>query len=133
MPHIYSTLANDQQYQVWHKPEGHETHQPGAFVVINGGTGVANDRLITPLGVHTEVTDEQLAVLEANHTFLLHRENGFIKVEKKKQDPEKVAADMSLADPSAPVTPADVDPGGRVARQAAIAGAEAVGNLKDAN
>ncbi|MDE1905347.1 MAG: hypothetical protein KGH75_02700 [Rhodospirillales bacterium] len=134
MPHIYSTLANDQQYQNWHPPvPGHDSHQPGQFVVIKGGTGVANDRLITPLGVHTEVDDAQLAHLEANAVFKLHRDNGFIRVEKKKFDPEKVAASMALNDKSAPATPADASPEGRIGREASILGTEAVATLKDAN
>lgn len=106
MPHIFSTLANDQLYANW-VPGPADTPIRGASILIRGGTGVANDRLITPLGVATQVTDTELAELEKNTVFLEHRRDGFIRVQTKRADPEKVASDMNLKDRSAPLTPAD--------------------------
>ena len=106
MPNIYSTLACDQNYTNYESGGGDvPVARPAVFIA--GGTGVANDRFITPLGVHTEVSDAQLEELERNFVFQMHKKNGFIRVEKKKSDPEKVAADMNLKDPSAPKTSAD--------------------------
>jgi len=103
--HIFSTLANDNRYVQWQKGAG-DLKIPGRSVLVNGGTGVANDRFITPLGIHTEVSDEDYKILDADPGFLAHKAAGFIIVQDKKADAEKVAADMSLADPSAPLTSA---------------------------
>lgn len=105
--YIFSTLANDQTYQNWQSGEG-GVPQPAHKVFVKGGAGVANDRLVTPLGVATEVSDLDLAELEKNSVFVLHRKNGFITIRSKSADPEKVAADMNRADKSAPLTPANV-------------------------
>lgn len=104
--YIFSTLANDQKYQNYHKGGGDIPVQ-GHSVIIKGGTGVANDRLITPLGVATEVTDKDLEELEKNPNFLEHKKNGFIVVKQKKAEAEKIAADMNLKDESAPLTHSD--------------------------
>lgn len=57
--YVYSTLANDQSYTNW-IPGGGNMPVESHSVFIKGGTGVANDRLITPLGVMTEVTDHDI-------------------------------------------------------------------------
>lgn len=106
--YVFSTLANDQLYRNYVAGEG-GVNLDKATVHIKGGTGVANDRLVTPLGVMTEVSDEQLEQLEQNHGFQMHKKNGFITVQKKKADPEKVAGDMNAKDASAPLTPSDYD------------------------
>lgn len=103
---VYSTLANDQKYIQW-EAGGGDVATPGRSIVIKGGTGVANDRFITSLGVCTEIDEADIPVLEANEVFKLHAKNGFVTIERKRADAEKVAASMSLTDPSAPKTPSD--------------------------
>lgn len=104
--HVFSTLANDQRYVNYvSSPEGVPT--PTSDILIKGGAGVANERLITPLGVHTEVTEEALAELEKNPVFAQHKKNGFITVQTRKADADKVATDMNAKDRSRPLTPAD--------------------------
>jgi hypothetical protein len=107
--YVFSTLANDQKYQNWVKGDG--VNIPGEFVNIKGGAGMAVDggaaRIATPLGIGTEVSDEQLAILQANVVFQLHQKNGFIIVRSKHADAEKVAADMNRKDPGAPIVPGD--------------------------
>jgi len=104
--HVFSTLANDQRYVNYaSNPEGIPT--PTSDILIKGGAGVANDRLITPQGVHTEVTEEALAELEKNPVFAVHKRNGFITVQSRRADPDKVATDMNAKDKSRPFTPAD--------------------------
>lgn len=66
-----------------------------------------NDRFITPLGVATEVSKEELALLEKNPVFQMHKENGYIIVQDKKADAEKVASNMQGNDGSAPLTPSN--------------------------
>jgi len=104
--YVFSTLANDQLYTNWIQG-GADIPIKGHSVLIKGGTGVANDRLITPLGVSTEITDYDLEELQKNVSFKAHEKDGFIVVKAKKAETEKVAADMNLKDESAPMTEAD--------------------------
>lgn len=104
--YIFSTLANDQSYTNWVKGGG-DVPVKAHTVFIKGGTGVANDRLITPLGVSTEVTDFDLDELRKNPSFLDHEKNGYISVSIKKAEAEKVASSMNLKDESAPMTASD--------------------------
>lgn len=104
--HVFSTLANDQRYVNYvSSPEGVPTATSN--ILIKGGAGVANERLITPLGVHTEVTEEALAELEKNPVFAKHKANGYITIQQRKADPDKVATSMNAKDLSRPFTPAD--------------------------
>lgn len=104
--YVFSTLANDQLYTNWLQGGG-DMPVKGHSVLIKGGTGVANDRLITPLGVSTEITEYDLEELQKNPSFKDHEKNGFVVVKAKKAEAEKVAADMNLKDESAPLTDAD--------------------------
>lgn len=88
--YVYSTLSNDNNY---------------AGVLIRGKANVANKNIITPLGVATKIDDAQLSVLQGNHVFQLHESNGFVTVEKFKEDPDLVASNMTGRDASAPETP----------------------------
>lgn len=113
MSYIYSTLTCDQAYTIY-SGGANGLKVPQGNIIIKGGTGIANDRLITPLGVVTKVSEEELKLLNTNPIFKQHINNGFIVVqaEGKSEDPEKVAADMSLNNGDAPVTPADYENGG---------------------
>jgi hypothetical protein len=104
--HVFSTLANDQRYTNYvSNPEGAPIVT--GEVLIKGGAGIANDRFITPLGVHTEISEEQLGELEKNPVFIRHKRDGFVTVQQRRADPEKVATDMNAKDKSRPLTPAD--------------------------
>ena len=102
--YVFSTLACDQLYTAW-TPTSNDMKEKGHQVFIKGGAGVANDRIITPLGVMTEITEDQFAILQQNEDFKRHVKAGFLTVQDKKHDVEKVAADMNRQDPSAPKTP----------------------------
>ncbi|MDW0617875.1 hypothetical protein P2G70_10130 [Mannheimia haemolytica] len=108
MPYIYSTLTCDNAYTIY-SDGANGLKVPQGSVIVKGGTGIANDRLITPLGISTSVSTEELKQLKSNPIFKQHLENGFIVVQEdgKAQDPEKVAADMSLDNKDAPITPSD--------------------------
>ena len=105
---VFSTLAADVMYVEWLQG-GADLPMQGRNVTIKGGTGVANDRIVTPIGVGTEVDEEHLAWLEASPVFRHHVKEGHIRVERKSADPEKVAADMNLRDNSGPLTPSDFE------------------------
>lgn len=104
--YVFSTLANDQLYTNWIQG-GADLPVKGHSVLIKGGTGVANDRLITPIGVSTEISEYDLEELERNPSFKDHRDKGFLVVRAKNADAEKVASDMNMDDESAPMTDAD--------------------------
>lgn len=106
MPYVYSTLSCDNEYRSYVKGGG-DIPQVESHVLIKGGAGLVNKNIITPRGVATEVTKEQLAMLEAHDQFQLHKKNGFIQVDAKKIDADDVAKDMAKKDKSAPATPED--------------------------
>lgn len=105
MKYVFSTLSCDQNYTLYHtSPAGLSVAQN--TVKIKGGHGVFDaKRFITPLGVMTAIKDEELDILRKIPEFLLHEKNGFIVVQDKSSDPEKVASKMELEDGSAPATP----------------------------
>lgn len=81
MPYITSTLSSGVNYAIYGKTAG------GLPVIkkeitINGGSNVINKLFVTPHGVVTEVSDEDLELLEAHPLFKRHKEAGFIKVSK---------------------------------------------------
>jgi len=106
MPYVYSTLSCDNEYRGYKKGGG-DIPQVEAHVLIKGGAGIANRNIITPRGVATEVTKEELIILEANEQFQLHVKNGFIMVESKRSEADEVAKNMTKKDKSAPATPDD--------------------------
>ncbi len=111
MAFIYSTLANSQLYTEWTKGGG-DMQIKGRQVLVSGGAGVMglDRRLITPLGVSTEVDDELIPVLRQNPDFKMHEAKGFIKVIEKKSkkapEVETIVPDMAQDDKSKPLTPA---------------------------
>jgi len=104
--YVYSTLANDQKYIQWERG-GSDMHVQARSVLVKGGAGVTDKRIVTPLGVVTEISAEDAALLENNPLFRRHAQKGYVRIDRVKADPEKVAADMNRIDPSAPKTPAD--------------------------
>lgn len=106
---IYSTLASDMAYTNF-GAGGADVPVVETSVFVKGGAGVANDRLVTPMGVATVLKDdgdskaaEKLEYLRANKVFQLHEKNGYIIVSEESQDPEKMAANMNTNDPSKPL------------------------------
>lgn len=112
--YIYSTITNGTFYCKY-KESQHgnvaimETWPNGKpmKVEIHGGHGMSNKHFLTPKGVCTQVTDDELEMLMNNDAFKRHMDAGFITVDKKKVNPEKKAANMEEKDASAPLTPAD--------------------------
>lgn len=111
--HVYSKLANNQKYTIYKDKapdEGNEFKQVAHEVLIVGGAGLADKHLVTPMGMHTEISEEDAQALLKNHVFNLHRKNGHITLEQRKTDVDKVVGDMSgETDQSAPITPASFE------------------------
>ncbi|AWR58860.1 TPA: hypothetical protein SMO61_000185 [Proteus mirabilis] len=96
--YAYCTLSNDQNYTV-----------RDGKVFIAGQANVMTKHMYTPRGRVTEISDEQYKQLKENHVFNLHCDNGYITVEERKEDPEKVATNMEASDQSAPDTPESLE------------------------
>lgn len=106
--YVYSTLSSDVDYTVYDKGGGDVPVKAGS-VLVKGGTGVADKRIITPTGaVPTAITAEEYELLKDNSVFQQHEKNGFVVVKDKLQDGEKVATGgMESRDASAPLTETD--------------------------
>lgn len=110
MPYIYSTLTNDQKYTIWSKSSAsQEAKKPEKTIHIKGGHGRMGKNLITPIGVGTEVTEEELKALLTLDSFNRHVERGFLTVEKKEAPAEKVASNMKGRDKSSQNTASDFE------------------------
>lgn len=111
MPYVYSTATCDGSY-VEYKPDSSRGHGHSEIikkVTIKGGHGVATKNFVTPKGVMTKVTDEELEFLLKNKSFQRHVKAGFMAYDKSKVDPEKKAIDMAPGDNSRPLTPKDFE------------------------
>lgn len=105
--YVYSTLSSAVNYQVT-QTGGGDLPVGIQDIVIQGGANIPDKFLRTPDGaVITPITEQEYEALQANEIFKLHVKNGFITVSDKKADPEKVAADMTTRDQSAPLVESD--------------------------
>lgn len=111
MPFIYSTLTCSNSFVVYAtKTDPKALSRIVKRIEIHGGHGMKNPQALdTPMGVVTKVTDEELKLLEENLSFRKQIASGFIVVDNKKVEPALKAADMSLKDASAPMTPKDFE------------------------
>lgn len=111
--YVYSTLTNDQRYNIYADGGGDVPVKTGS-VLIRGGTGLADKKtLVTPTGaIPTQITDEEHEKLKSNSVFVEHEKNGFVVVMKSREDGEKVAtAGMETRDASAQLMEADFKEG----------------------
>lgn len=109
---VYSTMSTDVNYTFYSKPD--ETSgvvTATNMIVIAGKANVADKRFITPRGAVTPLSDESLAMLMGNPVFMQHLKNGFVAVEKRGADIDKVVSDLVPRDESAPLEPGDFEEG----------------------
>ena len=104
--YVYSTLTADQVYTSY-KSSVNGVPLVTARIAIAGGANLMTKHMVTPQGVVTEVSAEDLAELRQNEVFKLHEKNGFITVSESKVDVEKVVPDMVGRDQSAPIVEND--------------------------
>lgn len=108
--YCYSRLAAPVEYtgfeQTVQDPKNPRALKVKWKVRIEGGAGVANKNLITPKGVVTGITREQLALLKDNQVFKMHVEGGYVEVSEHEADANLVGANLTR-DQSSPLTPAD--------------------------
>lgn len=113
MPLLFSTMTGAVTYTDWKLTPG-GLSVAGMQVTIRGGANVADRRtIITPRGVGTSVTDEELAFLKNDPTFQMHEKNGFITIDSAKdiRDADLAASNMEGRDDSAPDVEQDFAPG----------------------
>ena len=102
--YVFSNLTTDQDYTIYR--EGQRAGEPAVVeteILIKGGHGVADDRIITPKGVCTTVSDEVCEALKKCPMFQRHEAKGYITVEGKKHDAEKVSENLEPKDGGAPL------------------------------
>ncbi len=102
MTYVVSTLSADTTYVGYNVPEvsGKQMARPAVpvkSVTINGGAGVAN-RLVTPQGVITSITDADADFLKDNKLFRIHEANGYVKLFRSEVNADKAAEDMTNRD-----------------------------------
>jgi|SRR5882757_2325130 len=113
MPYIYSTLSADTKYTLYEKNGQGDLVIPIRGITIKGGANVASKSFVTPQGVVTEVTDEELTFLQENSIFKAHVEGGFLRIDNKKIEVEKAVKSLEKGDKSKPLTHADYPADGR--------------------
>ena len=106
--YVYSTLTCDQNYTNYAQG-GADLPIPHPSVLIAGGANVANDRLVTPYGAVTKVTEEQMDYLLDCRHFIEHEKAGFVSYSEHEKNPDKVAADMTSRSKDAPLVENDFD------------------------
>jgi hypothetical protein len=109
--YVYSTLTCDNHFTIYANNSNRDLPVIERSILIKGGHNVATKHLYTPKGVMTEVSDEDMAVLQEDYHFKEQMKHGFITIERKKVEPEKVAKDMTDRDGSSPKTPEDYEKG----------------------
>lgn len=104
MPYITSTMSASVSYATYKQTAG-GLPVVDREIVIDGGANVMNKKLlVTPNGVVTKVSDEELELLEQHPLFKMHKANGYVRVSKSnpQEDIEKVdTGNMEKKDASA--------------------------------
>lgn len=113
MPHVISSLANAQAFHLYEalKPEqltAGMTPRVLKTVHIKGGSGIADRALVTPHGVVTTVSEEDLNTLRQIDAFKDFEKNGYMVVEEGGSTPaaDKFASEMNVDKGSQPRSPA---------------------------
>lgn len=96
MPAVYSSCTSDNFFPVWKGHSRKDTYDKG--VLIKGGANSQDKRtMITPRGVATVVTAEELEQLKADPAFMGFVERGFMSFDEKAKhghDAEERGAEM---------------------------------------
>lgn len=103
----YKTAPKNEKIDIRGAGAGH--NEVLKSVTIKGGHGVNTKILVTPKGVVTQVSDEDMDFLLENESFQKHVKAGYMSYDKKKIDPEKKARNMAEKDGSSPLTEKDFE------------------------
>ena len=108
--YVFSTLTSSVEYRNYGEGGADMPHVDRSVLIV-GGSNIPDKHLVTPYGVMTKVSAEDISWLQENELFKLHQKNGYVTVRDKAADPEKVATDMKTRDESAPLVDADFKEG----------------------
>lgn len=100
MKHVFCTAANSTTFNKYAPHRANNINVVEKSVTIFGGAGVADkkNKLFTPLGVHTAVSDEDWEWLKDDYSFKQHMKAGYITVRDRNVNAEVAAADMVTRD-----------------------------------
>lgn len=119
MPYVLSKLSNSQVYTQYAKGQTDTNlNVVVAEVKIDGGADVINKQLVTPQGVVTKVSDNELEILKSNKDFQRHLEKGLVKYYNTAPKVEK-EADKMEKDKSKQLTAEDYKKAGKKAPKVA--------------
>lgn len=109
MGHIVSKSSTPMTFNDYHPDSLRPNQLPQIrrSVRIEGGANVPNKHMVTPKGVLTRVSDDDLAFLMSNAKFQEVMKAGFMLVIADDRDMDKVVGDMAAKDGCAPKTEAD--------------------------
>ena len=117
--YILSTATHDHEFPLYRKGRPGAPAVADGSVIIHGKAGLPNKHLLTPRGVSTPVTDEQIAQLEQSKVFCRMRDNGWFTVlNADPRDADKQAADQAEGDGSKQLTEAELAKKGKAAKPA---------------
>lgn len=126
MPQIISTLTAGQNYHIYETGKDSNLNVIKKTIAIKGGANNARrggeSGVITPQGVITEVSEDDLALLMKDENFKLHLDGGHLKVSNEKVKVSKAVKDMKDKDESAPLVDKDFKEGGRAGGDAPTTG-----------
>lgn len=106
---IVSTATNDNHFPIYGDRAPGRAPTVKGSITIKGKAGLPNKHLLTPRGVVTSVTSEELAELEKHKIYLRMRDNGwFTVVNADPRDADKIAADQAEGDGSKQLTKAEL-------------------------
>ncbi len=92
MPVVYSTASADQIYPRWDNHPRVGKYE--SAVLIKGGAGVQRSKtFITPRGVATYVTDEELEFLKTVPAFVDGEKKGYFAIDEKARKPSQERAE----------------------------------------
>ena len=117
MPYVISSLSRDNTFAVYEKKSGNVLVIKKS-ILIKGGAHVADKKtLLTPNGVPTEVSKEDLEILKENYAFKKFLERGFMKIMESgsKFKAQDESEKMTEKDASAQITKEDYEKKGKKA------------------
>lgn len=107
---ILSTLTNDQEFRLYNKSAPGRAPTDKGAIIIKGKAGLPNKNLLTPRGVATPVTDEQVSLLEDMKVFQRLKANGWVTVlNDDPRDADERAKDQNEGDGSKQLTEKEIE------------------------
>lgn len=91
--YVCSKMASDNAYTTWHPKQKAANDMPrkDRQVLIKGGSGVVNKQLVTPHGVVTKITSDELDLVRKScPAFARHEKAGYLRVLEKDPSPKDI-------------------------------------------